>query len=168
MKQCSKCKEVKALFEFNKHGSNKDGLQYQCKACRKTTCAVSFKNITPEQREKRNKATAVWREANKEKRKEYAKKYAIKNQAKRTSLERKRQASKLKRTPSWLTDFDKLHIECLYQLAAMRTRESGQVWHVDHVIPLQGKTVSGLHVPSNLRVIPATENLRKHNFYGDC
>ena len=167
MKQCSKCKEVKSLFEFNKHSSNKDGLQYQCKACRKTTCAASFKRTGQEERQKRNKASALWREDNKEKRKEYAKTYALKNQAKRTNLERKRQASKLKRTPAWLTDFDKLHIECLYQVAAMRTKESGQAWHVDHVIPLQGKTVSGLHVPSNLRVIPATENLRKHNSYGN-
>lgn len=73
--------------------------------------------------------------------------------------------AKLLRTPKWLTDFDKLHIQCLYQVAAMRTRESGYAWHVDHVIPLQGKTVSGLHVPSNLRVIPALDNISKGNRY---
>lgn len=168
MKKCSRCQKVKPLFEFNKHSSNKDGLQYQCKACRKVGCAVSFKKIAVKQKEKRNKTTALWREENKDKVKKYAREYAFKNQAKRTSLERKRQAAKLKRTPSWLTDFDKLHIECLYQVAAMRTKESGQAWHVDHIIPLQGKVVSGLHVPSNLRVIPATENLRKNNSYGDC
>jgi hypothetical protein len=119
-----------------------------------------------EQKKKRNQASSLWRDSNSEKRKEYAKEYASKNRAKLTSIERKRQASKLKRTPEWLTDFDKLHMECLYQVAAMRTRESGQEWHVDHILPLQGKTVSGLHVPSNLRVIPAVENLRKYNTYG--
>ena len=140
-------------------------MQYQCKACRVNTCSVSYKKASPERIEKKNKITQQWREDNQEYRKEYAKTYSQQNRAKRTSLERKRQASKLSRTPSWLTGFDKLHMECLYQVAAMRTRESGYAWHVDHVIPLQGKTVSGLHVPSNLRVIPATDNLRKNNLY---
>ena len=36
-------------------------------------------------------------------------------------------------------------------------------WHVDHVIPLKGKDVSGLHIWSNLAVIPKVENLRKGN-----
>jgi hypothetical protein len=76
-----------------------------------------------------------------------------------------RKSAKLKRTPGWLTEFDKLKIKCLYQLAAMRTRESGYDWHVDHIIPLQGANVSGLHVPGNLRVIPALDNMRKNNQY---
>lgn len=78
----------------------------------------------------------------------------------------KRRAAKLKRTPAWLTEFDLLKIKCLYQVAAMRNRESGYEWHVDHIIPLQGEFVSGLHVPSNLQVIPAIDNLRKNNLYG--
>ena len=76
-----------------------------------------------------------------------------------------RRAAKLQRTPTWLSDFDKIKIKCLYQLAAMRNRESGQTWHVDHIIPLQGEFVSGLHVPNNLQVIPAIENMRKSNHY---
>jgi 5-methylcytosine-specific restriction endonuclease McrA len=78
---------------------------------------------------------------------------------------RKRQASLLKRTPKWLTDFDNMKMKCLYQLAVMRTRDSGEDWHVDHIIPLQGKLVSGLHVPSNLRVVPAAYNISKNNSF---
>lgn len=168
MKTCSNCKQEKSFEFFHKHSSNNDGYQYQCIVCRKEGCSRSFKKISPEARQERLIRTAEWRKENKEFIKKYSKDYSIKNRAKRTSAERKRQAAKLQRTPTWLTDFDKLHMDCLYQVAAMRTKESGQVWHVDHVIPLQGKTVSGFHVPANLRVIPATENMRKHNKYGDC
>lgn len=75
----------------------------------------------------------------------------------------KRRAAKLQRTPFW--DPDTHLIPQLYQVAAMYTRESGQPWHVDHILPLQGKKVSGLHVYANLRVIPGEENIKKSNKY---
>lgn len=75
----------------------------------------------------------------------------------------KRKAEKLKRTPSWLTPDDYWLMRQAYELAALRTKVLGFSWHVDHVIPLQGKTVSGLHVPSNLQVIPAVSNRSKSN-----
>lgn len=75
----------------------------------------------------------------------------------------KRKAAKLQRTPAWLTDDDYWMIEQAYELAALRTKMLGQVFHVDHVLPLQGKHVSGFHTPYNLQVIPAIENIRKGN-----
>jgi hypothetical protein len=75
----------------------------------------------------------------------------------------KRKAAKLQRTPAWLTDIDFERINNEYRVAALLTKVTGSAWHVDHIIPLQGKMVSGLHVPSNLRVLPATENIRKSN-----
>lgn len=74
---------------------------------------------------------------------------------------RRRQAMKLQRTPAWLTEDDFWLIEQAYELAARRTELFGFPWHVDHVVPLQGKAVSGLHVPWNLQVIPGVENIRK-------
>jgi hypothetical protein len=76
---------------------------------------------------------------------------------------RKRQLAKLNRIPKWLTESDWLNIKCKYSVAAMLSRESGKKYHVDHIIPLQGKLVSGLHVPSNIQVIPAIENVKKSN-----
>jgi hypothetical protein len=77
----------------------------------------------------------------------------------------RRRASKLQRTPVWLTPDDHWMIEQAYELAAVRTKMFGFVWHVDHIVPLQGKLVSGLHAPNNLRVIPGAENIRKSNHF---
>lgn len=77
----------------------------------------------------------------------------------------KRRASKLQRTPKWLNEIDFERIENEYRLAALLTKVTRSPWHVDHVIPLQGKFVSGLHVPSNLRVLQASENIAKANKY---
>ena len=64
-------------------------------------------------------------------------------------------------TPLWLTDAEKQEMADLYLEAATRTIQTGVKHHVDHIIPLQGKTVCGLHVPWNLQVIEAIENLKK-------
>jgi hypothetical protein len=77
----------------------------------------------------------------------------------------KRRAAKLQRTPVWLTSDDHWMIEQAYELAAVRTKMFGFAWHVDHIVPLQGKLVSGLHAPNNLRVIPGAENIRKSNHF---
>lgn len=67
------------------------------------------------------------------------------------------------RSPAWLTDFDKLKIKCIYSIASMLSHENKEAWHVDHIIPLQGKEVCGLHVPNNLWFVRAEENLSKGN-----
>lgn len=76
---------------------------------------------------------------------------------------RKRQAAKLQRTPGWLTEDDLWLMQQAYELAQIRTALFGFPWHVDHIFPLQGRRVSGLHVPTNLQVIPGTDNCKKSN-----
>lgn len=78
-------------------------------------------------------------------------------------IKAKRKAAELKRTPAWLTEDDHWMMEQAYELAALRTRLFGISFQVDHVLPLQGKLVSGLHVPLNLQVIPAKMNRIKSN-----
>ena len=75
----------------------------------------------------------------------------------------KRRADRIQRTPAWLTGEQLTAMDKLYKQAAWLTRITGVKWHVDHIVPLKGKNVSGLHIPSNLQVIPARENLRKGN-----
>lgn len=75
----------------------------------------------------------------------------------------KRRAARIQRTPKWLTEDDLWIIKEVYALAAARTKLHGFSWHVDHIVPLQGETVSGFHVPNNLQVIPWVDNIKKHN-----
>jgi len=91
--------------------------------------------------------------------------YRESNRGKINALNTARKKVVKQQTPAWLTAFDKLKIKCMYQVAAMYTKESGEPWHVDHIVPLQGTSVSGLHTPLNLRVIRGTENLSKKNKY---
>jgi hypothetical protein len=106
-----------------------------------------------------------YREENKEKIALSWKKWCEKNPAKRRHYVRSRQAAQMQRTPKWLTKEQFEQIQCFYHEAKMLEVETGIKHHVDHIIPLKGKLVSGLHVPENLRVIPASENMRKFNQY---
>jgi hypothetical protein len=91
----------------------------------------------------------------------YMQAYAKNNPHKICAMASKRRASLRNRTPSWLTADDFWLMEEAYSLAQMRTKLFGSKWHVDHVLPLHGKKVSGLHVPLNLQVIPAIANQQK-------
>lgn len=93
------------------------------------------------------------------------KEYRQANKGKIAALNAGRKKAVKQRTPAWLTDFDKLKIKCMYQMSAMYARENGEQFHVDHIIPLQGANVSGLHVPSNLQIMKALENISKKNKY---
>ena len=66
-------------------------------------------------------------------------------------------------TPPWLTRKQKSEIRQLYQIAITMTQTTGEQYVVDHIVPLRGGAVCGLHVPWNLRVIPQEENLKKSN-----
>lgn len=69
-------------------------------------------------------------------------------------------AQRARATPTW-ADMDA--IKKIYLEARRKTEETGTLHHVDHIIPLRGKIVSGLHVHYNLQIITAQENLRKSN-----
>ena len=65
-----------------------------------------------------------------------------------------------KQKPLW-RDINK--IREIYDECKRITKESGILHHVDHIVPLRGQNVSGLHVHQNLRIITADENQRKKN-----
>lgn len=66
-------------------------------------------------------------------------------------------------TPVWLSPEQKLEIRNKYALAIAATKEFGVKYVVDHIVPLQGEEVCGLHVPWNLQVMRHEDNLAKSN-----
>jgi 5-methylcytosine-specific restriction endonuclease McrA len=116
-------------------------------------------------KEKRLATSSEYRKNNRQKVSEINKEWRLKNTAAINAKNRTRRASKNHRTPAWLTDIDYERIQNEYKLAYILSKITGEKWEVDHVIPLHGETVSGLHVPSNLKAIPAIANRAKHNRY---
>jgi 5-methylcytosine-specific restriction endonuclease McrA len=90
--------------------------------------------------------------------------WVARNKDKACAQVAKRKAAKLNRTPPWLTDAEFFEIDCIYQYAAS-LNSLGLRHEVDHIVPLQGAKVSGLHVPWNLQVLTLEDNRRKGNSY---
>lgn len=67
-----------------------------------------------------------------------------------------RRVSIKQRTPAWANLED---IQKIYELSSVM----GEEYVVDHIIPLNGDVVSGLHCPENLAIITSSENSRKQN-----
>ena len=158
----------------------KDGLNTFCITCHKADGNVRKKQnrLNPEWKAKeaaykklyrektivqRAAYISEWRKQNYEHSIAYGKEYRKRNKERYNYLCQLRKISLIQRTPKWLTDDDFWMIEQAYELASLRTKMFGFQWHVDHVIPLRGKKVSGLHVPTNLQVIPWKDNQRKTN-----
>ena len=77
-----------------------------------------------------------------------------------TSLRRRRFRDA---TPKWLTENQRMEIRLKYRLAIELSRATGERHAVDHIIPLHGESVCGLHVPWNLQVLTQKDNLTKYN-----
>lgn len=92
-------------------------------------------------------------------------KYAVANPAKGRArvLAYKRQLKHA--TPPWLTSAQWAEMNAVYHEARRLTAETGVPHHVDHIVPLKGRIVSGLHVPWNLRVLTAEENQKRPRIY---
>jgi hypothetical protein len=156
----------------------------RCVACHKVLQASWYKN----NKQQHDARTVQWRknnpdtvleysrnyhENNKERSREYYKinkskinvqssLWKTQNKDKVVAYTAKGRARKLRANPypefNWVNKF-------FYQEAKTLEQITGYKWHVDHIVPLQGKTVCGLHVPWNLQTIPANDNLSKSNIF---
>lgn len=86
-------------------------------------------------------------------------------------IEYSRQKSNLRctRAKKARVSWDKELTDFIYKEANVlrknRNTLTGFEWHIDHIIPLKGKQVCGLHTWNNFAVIPKVDNLRKGNNY---
>ena len=137
-----------------------------------------YSKLTHEEREAGNEYRRKWRENNRDRVRQYSKqwrdtnidkarqaesKWAKDNPAKKAAKDARRRAAELKASPIWLTKEHQQAIAEIYESARMLTEKTGINHEVDHVVPLRGKLVCGLHVPWNLRAISESENRRKTN-----
>ena len=177
---CKKCDALRAA-EWRKANPGKMKEQGRRK----------WENMPEDKRAEYRESLRKWTEENKERRKEYSKQYHIKNKEKinerarkwveenpdrqrertaryhaenpekATFRSRKRRDGLANRRPCWA---DEEAIKAIYKQAA-DFRAAGIDVEVDHIYPLQGEFVSGLHCAENLQIIPARENRSKQNRY---
>lgn len=148
LKTCSRCKKEMELSNFPPQSKTKDGLDYRCKSC-----AAAYKQ--------------AWAERNRDKVKAAKDRWKKNNREKHLEQSKSNKMARAKRMPKWVDKDEIFMIHEAYRLARARTEMHGFLWHVDHIIPLRGKNVCGLHVMANLQVIPAKDNLHKLNKFED-
>lgn len=167
----------KRYYELNKErillqhkdyaDANKDKLSvassiYRSRPENKLKDSLHHKKSYVENKEKIDARNKLWASANKEKRRSYVRHYQKRNNHIILAISASRRSSKINATPVWRNKF---FISEIYHIASLRNKTKGIKWHVDHIVPLKSKIVCGLHVESNLQVIPASINLSKSNRY---
>ncbi len=160
LKKCKNCLKTLSIQEFStypdklKNGTSIRRLLGNCKLC-----------VSEKQKQ--------WKAVNKQKVKSYysdnrekylanSKAYQKANIARAKALMARARARKIKRIPKWADNEETLQkIIEIYQKATNLTNETGVSYEVDHIIPLMHSDVCGLHIPENLQIITAAENIVK-------
>ena len=155
-KVCKKCNTKKLLSDFHKCSRNKSGVQSKCKNCASKLAKERYIENT----EKVLLINARWRNKHRDRHRKAQKQWEQKNPSSKYFYTAVRRARKKNATPAW-ADMDR--IKYTYAHCHWLNKTFGHNMHVDHIVPLNGKNVCGLHVHTNLQIIPAEENLRKHN-----
>lgn len=184
-KRCSKCGETKVLDCFYADKRMRSGHSSWCKGCfkaaqkkyqqgpyreRKNELCARYRATHPDRvkttiarwmatnREKHREACKNWMRRNAEEFARYSRSWRLQNLDHVRAKDRRNKAQRRRASPPWLTEEQLNLIRNIYESCP-----SGS--HVDHIVPLNGTNVSGLHVPWNLQHLPAHVNRAKYNKY---
>jgi phage gp46-like protein len=191
MKRCVSCGDEKPYGEFYARADSPDGYRNDCKVCRKSASRRVYhsdvENKKAERRayyrkrmeadpefhhrkywadvERNRQICRDYYKQNREKLIAKVSEYARKNPGKANATKKKYKLAKRNACPPWVYSSRELceKIEYYYNEAKRLGSVTGEVYHVDHIVPLQGESVCGLHVPWNLQVLTASENCSKQN-----
>jgi hypothetical protein len=178
MKTCTKCLKEKEANEFHKMARSRDGLQYHCKTCKiryqqenpnradvqrkyydanKEVCSERVKASHKKKREYYSAKALEWQRENRERylklrRENYKLRSAV-------EIERvRRRAGKIKHGGMFMNGAEKAEVQAMYEFCKIFPN-----FEVDHIVPLNGENVSGLHVLANLQVLDRFTNRSKGN-----
>lgn len=187
MKICCKCNTEKPLSEFQKRKYSTTGITSRCKPCIKEDRAPRIareraqtikkyhenhaerlqaqRDYQAANREKYRKACKKWRKANPVIQKFSSYRWEQANHAHTAARAMRNYTTKRKRTPKWLSKEQHEEMLSFYTAARWLTEKSGVKHNVDHVVPLHGVDVCGLHVPWNLQILTQRENIQKYNLW---
>ena len=127
-----------------------------CPSCVKEKKA-KWKLDNPQRYKKMNSGWAI---AHPEKAKELKSRWQKANASKCSVVSIRRKAAKMQATPAWANQD---LILAFYEQAQHLTKETGIKHQVDHIVPLQGRTVTGFHCEANLQILTARSNISKGN-----
>lgn len=128
-------------------------------------CANTIANKTKaKDRAKYTASSVAWQRKNPIKLAQYQRAQNIKRPGNRNLWTMNYRTAKANRMPKWLNDGQMFELESVYTYCSA-LRKVGLDYHVDHVVPLRGKSISGLHVPWNLQILPGSENMSKGNTF---
>lgn len=179
MKVCRTCGERKLRDEFHARKDSPDGLRSSCKVCRraysrqwnadnaerKRASSRAWVTENAERHRKTNRQryrikpqyfkdkSAEWRAKNSDRKLASDRRWRNENRGRDRATKAKYKAAKLNATPPWVN----------YSEIVLIYDQCPAGHHVDHIVPLQGENVCGLHVPWNLQYLSETENLKKGN-----
>lgn len=144
MKTCSRCQLEKRLSEFTKRSASKDGYTSACTKCLKTQKRIDYVCEPEKTMERVKRNWSIKRE---------------KDAVYRRAWNQWKYAKALGRVPAWVRFSRDLLPKCRELLGKFPDMT------IDHIIPLQGENVCGLHVPSNLQLMPLSDNSSKWNHF---
>lgn len=155
---------MRGYYQRNKDAIIQKCREYQSSAERKLADKIRqsrrYEELRDEIRRRQNAYNAT--PEGRARQMERYKRHYERNQEYYTAKRAKRRAAELRAMPGWV---DPKELLVFFKMARELTRKTGVRHAVDHIVPLRGRNVCGLHVPGNLQVIPWHENAKKFNHF---